>query len=289
MSVAEMITDQAAQAAPPPKGKKRPPMLLKVMRREVITDHMIRIVLGGEALEGFPANRGGGHIKVFLPRDHQSAPVLPQLTEAGVVWPAAEEKPITRTYSVRHFDTERRELSVDFVAHGDEGPASRWALAARPGDMIGVSGPGGPDPLLPPADWSLIAGDMTALPGISALLEEMSDEARGVVLIEVDHESERQTLRHPPGVDVHWLYRGDIPSCLSTLQIDAVRAMDFPDSGSISAWVGGENSAVLSLREHLMGIRGLTKRQLYAVPYWRHCWNEERYHQERHRIMDELK
>ncbi|MFC0337991.1 NADPH-dependent ferric siderophore reductase, contains FAD-binding and SIP domains [Kushneria avicenniae] len=290
MSTADMVTRQAPERpAPPPKGKKRPPMLLEVIRREVITEHMIRIVLGGEALEGFPAHRGGGHIKVFLPLEHQAAPVLPQLTETGVVWPAAEEKPITRTYSVRHFDTEQRALVVDFVAHGDEGPASRWALAAQPGDMIGISGPGGPDPLLPPADWSLIAGDMTALPAISALLENMSDQARGVVLIEVDNEADHQPLRHPSGVDVHWLYRGDTPSRLSTLQIDAVRAMTFPESGSISAWVGGENSAVLSLREHLMETRGLTKSQLYAVPYWRHCWDEERYHQERHRIMDELK
>lgn len=289
MSIAEMISEQSVRPAPPPKGKKRPPMLLEVVRRESITPHMIRIVLGGEALEGFPVNRGGGHIKVFLPREHQRAPVLPQLTEAGVVWPAAEEKPITRTYSVRHFDAERSELSVDFVAHGDEGPASRWALAAQPGDLIGISGPGGPDPLLPPADWSLIAGDMTALPAIGALLENMSEHARGVALIEVTSEAERQPLRHPPGVEIRWLYRGDMPSCLSTLQVDTVRAMSWPEAESVSAWVGGENSAVLSLREHLMGIRGLKKSQLYAVPYWRHCWNEERYHQERHRIMDELK
>ncbi|MFC0269555.1 siderophore-interacting protein [Kushneria aurantia] len=284
MSVVESRTARPTA----PKGKKRPPMLLEVKRRDTVSPHMIRIVLGGEALAGFPADRGGAHIKVFLPREHQSVPSLPQLTEQGVVWPDPDDKPITRTYSVRHFDVERCELHVDFVAHGDEGPASRWALNARPGDFIGISGPGGPDPLLPAADWSLIAGDMTALPAISALLEAMGDDARGVVLIEVSDENERQPLKAPPGLAVRWLYRGELPSCLSTLQIDAVRNIDWPQSGSVSAWVGGENSAVLALRDHLMAERGLARRDLYAVPYWRHCWNEERYHQERHRIMDEL-
>lgn len=289
MSVAEKIQTDEQRPAPAPKGKKRPPMMLEVVKSEAITPHMIRITLKGEALADFPENRGGGHIKVFLPLSHQQKPALPQLGEVGIIWPDTRERPITRTYSVRYFDAERGELAVDFVAHGDEGPASRWARAAKPGDFVGVSGPGGPNPLLPEAPWSLIAGDMTALPAIGALLESLPASARGVALIEVGDEQECQRLTHPPGVEVRWLYRGAMPACLSTLQLDEVKRLDLPAAADFSAWVGGENSAVLALRDYLMKECGLKKQQLYAVPYWRHCWNEERYHQERHRIMDELK
>ena len=54
-----------------------------------------------------------------------------------------------RTYTVRAFDEPPRELTLDFVVHGDEGLAGPWAVAAQPGDQIAFMGPGGgyaPDP-----------------------------------------------------------------------------------------------------------------------------------------------
>ncbi|MCM5704296.1 siderophore-interacting protein [Larsenimonas salina] len=282
-----MTTSTHTAAAPAPTRKKRPPRLLEVMRTEPLSEHMVRIFLGGEALAGFPDNAPGGHLKVFLPRDHQSTPRLPELTADGPIWPEPEERPITRTYSVRQMDNARGELAIDFVLHGDNGPASRWAARATQGDLIGISGPGGPLPLLKPADQYLLAGDLSALPAMVALCEALPGNASGHVLIEAIDERDYTDFEHPAGLNIHWLYRGAQAAGESTRLIEAARALSFDESVTVFGWAGGENSAVLALRDHFRNTLALPKGRFYAVPYWKDQFSEERYHQERHRIMDE--
>ncbi|MCX4026890.1 siderophore-interacting protein [Spartinivicinus marinus] len=282
------VTTAVIRNTAKPAPKRTPPRLLQVVKSERISAHMQRITLAGEAIKGFPDDRNGAHIKVFLPLAHQDKPVLPTLGPTGVIWPPKEEKPITRTYSVRKYHPEREELEIDFVLHGADSPASGWALKAEPGDFLGVAGPGGPDPLLAPADWHIIAGDMTALPAIAALLEELPEHATGYVFIEVTDETEHQPLVTRSAVEIHWLYRGNLVAGKSTLQLDAIKQIEKPvNIKTMSAWVAGENSAVVNIRNYLKSKYGLTKKQLYAVPYWRYGFNEEGYHEERHRVMDE--
>lgn len=57
---------------------------------------------------------------------------------------------------------------------------------------------------------------------------------------------------------------------------------------SISAFIAGENGAVLACRKQLIQDFGLSKKQLYAIPYWRRGQDEETYHERRHEIMDEV-
>ncbi|MCX2524490.1 siderophore-interacting protein [Larsenimonas rhizosphaerae] len=270
-----------------PRGKKKPPRLLDVLSVTRLTPRMMRVVLGGEALAGFPDDAPGGHIKAFFPRDHQHEPSLPTLTADGPVWPAAEERPITRTYSVRHMDCERQELAIDFVLHGDDGPASRWALSATPGDRLGIAGPGGPLPLLKPASRYVLAGDLTAVPAIAALLEALPEDATGDVFIEAVDPADTLPLAHPESIQVHWLYRETLSAGESPLLINAVKALGITDPEGLFGWAGGENSAVLAIREYMRHQLGMSKKQVYAVPYWKDQFTEERYHEERHRIMDD--
>ncbi|WP_437321490.1 siderophore-interacting protein [Sorangium sp. So ce385] len=274
-------------ATPPQAAAARtPPRLLEVLRATSITPHLRRITLGGEALAGFPAGSGGAHIKVFLPRDGQSAPELPTLGPDGPVWPPAPRRPITRTYSVRRYDARAGELDVDFVLHGDDGPASRWARRVEPGGRIGVAGPSGPDPMLGPADWYLLAGDLAALPAIGALLEALPATARGHAFIAVPDEADVQPIASPPAVALTWLPLRGRHAPGPELE-DAVRALEWPP-GRAFAWVAGEASSVRAIRDHLRNERGLGRDAMYAVPYWKADRAEEAYHEERHRFMDEL-
>jgi hypothetical protein len=45
---------------------------------------------------------------------------------------------------------------------------------------------------------------------------------------------------------------------------------------------------VIALRDHLLATLPASRAGMYAVPYWKRRQNEEQYHKERHRIMDEL-
>lgn len=274
--------------APSNPVRPTPPRLLEVVRTTTVTPRIRRISLGGEQIAGFPTGCHAMHLKVFLPRQGQVVPELPTLGPKGPVWPPADRRPVTRTYSVRAFREHEGELDIEFVLHGDEGPASRWAAKAAPGNKIGIAGPGGSDPMLDPdADWYWFAGDLSALPGISALLEQLPAGEKGRAFIEIPDASEKRTLRCNADVDIVWLERGNLSAGQNSILLDAVRATPLP-SGRGFAWVAGESSAVISIRTHLRRERGFERAQLYSLPYWKADQSEEVYHEDRHRIMDAM-
>ena len=71
---------------------------------------------------------------------------------------------------MRAWDAERSLLTLDFVVHGDEGVAGPWAAAAKPGDVLQLTGPGGAYTPDPDAAWHLMVGDLSVLPAIGASL-----------------------------------------------------------------------------------------------------------------------
>lgn len=94
-----------------------------------------------------------------------------------------EQWPRTRTCTVRAWDPDALEMTLDFVHHGDEGLAGPWAARAEPGDGIRFMGPGGgyaPDPA---PDWHLLAGDESALLAVAAAVESLPAGARALVLV----------------------------------------------------------------------------------------------------------
>src|SRR3954447_15289137 len=159
-------------------GPRRPRVarVAEVLRTSRLTPHMIRVVLGGEGLAGFPAGEFTDHyVKLLFPPDAPDP-----------------ERPVTRTYTVRAWDAAAGELTLDFVWHGDEGLAGPWAAAAQPGDRISFFGPGGGYATPPAADWHLLAGDESALPAIGAALDRLPAGARALAFVEVSGPEEEQ-------------------------------------------------------------------------------------------------
>jgi len=266
--------------------KRRPPRLLQVVETRDVSPHMRRVVLGGAALSGLRA-WPAAHIKLFLPRPGQQKLTLPTLDPDGrPVWPPLAERPITRTYSVRRYDPYLSLLEVDFALHTPGGVASQWAARAEPGMQVGLAGPGGANPMLKPADWYLLAGDLSALSAIAALLEALPRDARGCAFIQIPSERDRQVIVTPTGVQLVWLVTEQrVQPCTDLLE--SVRNVRWPRAASF-AWIAGENAQVIAIRDYLRSERGLSSAAMYAVPYWKHNENEEQYHAERHRVMDEL-
>lgn len=263
--------------------KRQPPRLIEVRERRQLSPHVARIVFAGEQLAGFGPAWPAAHIKLFFPRAHQRVPVLPTLSAEGrPLWPAPADKPVVRTYSVRAHDVERGTLTVDFVVHEPEGPASRWAREAHPGMKLGLAGPGGPRPMLKSADWYLLAGDLSALPAIEALLEVAPADAPVRVFLRVEHAADVRDLRAPGHASIQWLV-----SQPTSAFVDLV-ATGAACGGTPQVWLAGENAQVVGLRDALLARYPEARPTAYAVPYWKRRESEEQYHEERHRIMDEL-
>lgn len=245
---------------------------------------MVRVTFGGRALADFAYDAPDQQVKLYFPRPGQSAPVLPEPGADGDVmrWYGAfqaipeGERPWARSYTIRAHDPARGTVDIDFVLHAGagetsaEGPATRWARSARPGDVLGMFGPSAyfaePVPL-GTTDWLLLAGDESALPAIGTLVEALPEGARAVVYVEVWDAAEEQPFTSAGELTVHWLHRaastGDGPPL-----VEAVRAAEFP-AGSVFAWLGGEAGAVRALRRHLIGERGLDRRSVHFTGYWR--------------------
>ncbi len=119
---------------------------------ELLTPHMRRITLEGEELASLSVPLPAQWLKVVLPGQGDSAGA-------------------NRAYTIRRFYPGWCAMDVDFVLHGDTGPASAWAERARVGDVVHLGSPRGGYRADPGARWRLLAGDETAIPAIASILD----------------------------------------------------------------------------------------------------------------------
>jgi NADPH-dependent ferric siderophore reductase len=267
----------------------RPVHTFEVLRTENLTPHIVRVVLGGSGFDTFtPNDYTDAYVKIVFVRDDVDVATLPQpLTLDSFNELPVEHRPTVRTYTVRNVDGERRELTIDFVVHGDHGVAGPWAAAAKPGQRAFLMGPSGAYAPDPAADWHLIAGDEAALPAIGAALEAMADNAVGKVFIEVAGPEDEIPLTAPEGVGVNWIYRGGRADLVpedragdNSPLIAAVKETNWLP-GQVQVFIHGEAQAVMhNLRSYIRKERGVEAKWANSISgYWRRGRTEETFRQ----------
>ncbi|MBB3082821.1 siderophore-interacting protein [Geodermatophilus sabuli] len=244
--------------------RPRTPRLATVLRTSRPTPHLVRLVLGGEGLTGFAPQHTDSYVKLVLPPAGAPYAAPFDMEEVRSQQPA-ELWPCLRTYTVRAWDADRGELTLDVVVHGDEGVAGPWAVAARPGDAVQLLGPGGDYVPADDADWHLLVGDESALPAIAVSLERLPAGVPALVFVEVDGPAEEQDLAVPAGVELQWVHRAGAPG---SALVAAVLTAEFPE-GSVHAFVHGEAGFVRDLRRFLRVERLVPRERLSASGYWR--------------------
>jgi len=253
-----------------PARRTPKPHSARVVRTERLTPHMQRVVLGGEGLAEFTAGTCTDHyVKLLFGPEGVSYPEPFDMQRVREEFPR-EQWPVTRTYTVRAWNPEHRELTLDFVVHGDEGLAGPWATRVQPGELVRFIGPGGAYAPDAAADWHLFAGDESALPAIATALESLPDGAVARAFIEVSGPEEEQKI--DSDVEVVWLHRGERP--LGQALVEAVRALEFPE-GRVHAFVHGEAGFVKELRKLLRVERAIPREDLSISGYWRLGHNED--------------
>ncbi|WP_110206943.1 siderophore-interacting protein [Nocardioides daejeonensis] len=304
-----------------------PPRILDVVevtRVELLSPTFVRIELGGPALADFGVDGPlmDQRIKLIFPND---AGVLPPLeSDDHENWYAAwsalpdEERGHMRTYTARKVigEGEQTRLVVDFVLHlapGASGPAARWAAAAKVGDRLAIVAPrrgydfGGIEFLPGTARSLLLVGDETAVPAVSAILEQLPANAIGTAFLEVPVSADILHLVAPAGVEVIWLPRNGQPHGdrltvavrdhfglaevvgeVATVADDAVdpdlwETPTWSSSGEeiaatrlvghdlagLYAWIAGESKVVTALRRVLVNELEVDRSQVAFMGYWR--------------------
>ncbi|WP_426482768.1 siderophore-interacting protein [Chryseobacterium sp. R2ACT005] len=222
-----------------------------IKNKQYLTPHLIRMVfeMDDNQAELLANVRSGSNNKIFFP------------TEEG-------RTPLIRTYTNRKIDLENRELTIDFVAHGDNGPASAWALQASPGDSLEIGMKESTRPLVPDADFYLLAGDATALPVICAIAEQFPPYISAKILLEVAGKEDELILCSAADISVEWLHNPH-PEEGSRLA-EAVKSVQFPP-GVLKEYVyiAAEYTTVHELRNYFKTTLQWDPHGLYICSYWK--------------------
>lgn len=207
---------------------------------------MIRILLEGADLKDFVSLGADDHVKLFVP--------------------SVSGEPEKRDYTPRHFDREAQTLAIDFAVH-DAGPATRWAIDAKPGDSLLLGGPRGSLVVPPTFDWLLLVGDETALPAIGRRVEEAAANTSIITVVAVANEREQQHFETKARHEAVWVHRplgrADDPEPLLT----AAKALKLPE-GDGYIWIAAEARVARALRACLVQERGHPLEWSRSAGYW---------------------
>jgi len=282
---------------------------LALVRLCELTHSLSRLTFHGPDVSQMATHAPDQRIKIFFPDAAGRPAALPDRPDWYAVYRAMppQTRPVMRTYTIRHLRPQAGEVDIDFVLHGEAGPASRWAIRARPGDPVQFVAPnrahvgevGG-------YEWKpttgtrhvLLIADETALPAVSGILESLAMQPSPPstqAFIEVGDTDDIMDLPTWPQLDLAWLprsqstdgrppmvaalHRARLPATKAAAATNALPDVDIesqilwdlaaPDDAGFYAWIAGEAASVLAIRHHLVTERGMDRRSLNLMGYWR--------------------
>lgn len=230
--------------------KKGVQSIFTVSEKIFLTPRYIRVkfAMTDEQLELFSNVQIGGHNKLSFPDDSR------------------------RTYTTRHIDFIEKELWIDFVAHGDNGPASAWANRTYAGDCLCIGMKEGRKPLFPEANEYIFIGDSTALPVIGAMLELLPTGVQARLIVEVPGKEDELKLFSGARLDVRWVYNPHPEQGSSLAAI--VREIELPEGNSF-VFVAAEYDTVKDLKSYFKDKPGWKSENYFTVSYWKRGESED--------------
>lgn len=228
---------------------------LAVTAVERLTPGMVRVTFAGPELEGFTSTGPSDHVKIFFP-GADGVLHAPRLEDGRPVRDEGVEY-VSRDYTPRWADADG--LQIDFVLHGDDGPASAWAARAAVGQELAIAGPRGSRSAPTGADWWFLMADVTALPAMSRWIEAAPE---GVPVRAIVFADEAEADYPLPQASVEWVIGGMTPE-------QYLREEEHLPPGTGFVWAAGEAGSLIPVRRYLRRDLALPADQVKVEGYWR--------------------
>ncbi|MEU6443546.1 siderophore-interacting protein [Streptomyces sp. NPDC047046] len=244
---------------------------LEVRGCQPVSPGFARVTLGGPGIRDLAPGGADQAVRLFFLREGQSELRMPTASNerwmAQVLLMPKASRPWVRNLTIRSLRPAERELDIEFALHGGS-PMTSWVRRVRPGDPAGVFALGSMHRPPEHARGHVLVGDESALPAILAILDSDPNPPPTEVFVEVATARDIRPLSTPPGVRVHWLSRDGESVRPGVRALEAVRGAELP-AGPLYAWVAGESRLATTVRRHLVGDRGVPKRDVTFCGYWR--------------------
>lgn len=226
---------------------------------------MMRVTLAGAELAGFTVDRPAASVRLLLPSPGTAELVIPRWHGNEFLLPD-DTRAVLRTFTPRRVDSHHLELDLDVVLHG-RGIASEWAATTQPGDPAAISGPGRGYEIDVTASRFVVAGDESAIPAITQVIEALPPHARAAVIIEVARADARISLPERPGVTTTW---HDLPAGAPPGDALVPAVCSVGIDADTRVWVAGEAAAVQRIRRHVFTELEVPRGHCTIRGYWKH-------------------
>ncbi len=195
---------------------------------------------------------------------------VPNLAVRIEVDDLAAARPLSRIYTIRHFDPTRREVEIDVVLHDDDSPAMRWLRDLRVGDRVWMTGPRTHFvPPFTPGKRAALFADDTAIPAVFSILRAWPQGVPGAIWVEGCDRAAMDALPRVPGVARHFMLRDAAMAAGTTGRLFAAAASAITSPQDWTIWAAGERSEMRLLRTHFRKL-GLPPAALQVTGYWKH-------------------
>lgn len=171
-----------------------------------------------------------------------------------------------RTFTARWLDPEAETMTVDFVLHGS-GPASTWAAGAGVGDTIWSGETKAGYAIAPDAEHVVLVGDDTAIPAMGAIADAAPEDVRITVVAEVVDRADERPISEHRDLDPIWLHRGGDPGAAGMPTINLLESLGVPEGAYW--WVAGERDVIRTMRDMILGDRGVPRERFSLNAHWR--------------------
>ncbi len=246
--------------------------VLTVLNYTDISTQMRRIRFKADNLKAYDSPHF--HVRLLFPPD----PSAKDLLAPDMIWPVLDENGRfsqteckhhfeVRVYTIRHLYPDSSEFEIDFFLHDTYGPGASFAKNVRPGQCLGMAGPGGA--AFKTAEYYFLSADETGYPALARFCETLPETSLGEVHISHMAADTPYPIHLPKGMQITYHDRTQSQDLVEPHNVFLKTSEMLDTENSVFIWHASDHLQAKKIRTLLQECQKLTKQDYQISGYWR--------------------